>query len=628
MSDPLVGRSVDGRYVVRSRIARGGMATVYLATDTRLERDVALKVMHPHLADDEQFVARFHREAKSAARLSHPGVVAVYDQGAEDGTVYLAMEYVEGQTLRDLLAESGPLTPREALGILEPVLDALGAAHRAGIVHRDVKPENVLLADDGRVKVADFGLARAATSAASSTTQGMLIGTVAYLSPELVLRGVADSRSDVYAAGVMLYEMLTGRQPFTGEVPIQVAYQHVNADVPPPSDVVPGLPEDLDDLVQWATARDPDSRPEDARVLLAELREVRRSLSTDQLDHEADPTETAAAPEESDGRTLALPREGRALALPVGESRDRHDWGYGPGGRRRRRGLVALVLVLVAALALGAGGWWFAAGPGAYTATPDVVGDPVAQAQQQLTDAGLRSTVSESFSDTVPAGIVVQTDPGPGRDVRKDGTVRLVVSAGPELVPVPSVTGLTLDEARAALAERGLTLGAPTEEYSEDVEQGRIVSQAVAPEQQLRRGEAVDVVVSLGRQPIDVPAVVGKPRVEAEKAITDAGLTVGEVTTQPSEQVAEGAVISQDPADGTLFRGDAVALVVSSGPPMVEVPQVQGQQLEEATAALQAAGLQVRVERLFGGIFGTVHSTDPPAGSQVRKGSTVTVRVV
>ncbi|MFZ5869500.1 MAG: PASTA domain-containing protein, partial [Actinomycetota bacterium] len=221
-----------------------------------------------------------------------------------------------------------------------------------------------------------------------------------------------------------------------------------------------------------------------------------------------------------------------------------------------------------------------------------------------------------------------QTDPGPGRDVRKDGTVRLVVSAGPELVPVPSVTGLTLDEARAALAERGLTLGAPTEEYSEDVEQGRIVSQAVAPEQQLRRGEAVDVVVSLGRQPIDVPAVVGKPRAEAEKAITDAGLTVGEVTTQPSEQVAEGAVISQDPADGTLFRGDAVALVVSSGPPMVEVPQVQGQQLEEATAALQAAGLQVRVERLFGGIFGTVHSTDPPAGSQVRKGSTVTVRVV
>ncbi|MFP5334666.1 MAG: Stk1 family PASTA domain-containing Ser/Thr kinase [Actinomycetes bacterium] len=633
VSDPLVGRAVDGRYVVRSRIARGGMATVYVATDTRLDRDVALKVMHPHLADDEQFVARFHREARSAARLSHPGVVSVYDQGADGDTVYLAMELVSGQTLRDLLTENGPLTPREALGVLEPVLDALGAAHRAGIVHRDVKPENVLLADDGRVKVADFGLARAASGAASSATQSMLIGTVAYLSPELVLRGVADSRSDVYAAGVMLFEMLTGRQPFSGEVPIQVAYQHVHAEVPPPSDVVPGLPDDVDDLVRWATSRDPDARPEDARVLLAELRDVRRALSDAQLDHEPQPADDAGSPDEPDGRTLALPREGRALALPVHEDDDRRhtaeqDWGYGPGGRRRRRGLIALVLLLVAAVALGVTGWWFAAGPGAYTTTPQLVGQPVAAAQEQLAAAGLRSTVSERFDDTAPAGQVVGTDPAAGDRVRKDGTVALVVSAGPEFLTVPAVTGQTLDEARATLEEAGLALGTPTEAFSEDVEQGRVVSQAVAPDEQLRRGTPVDVVVSKGRQPIEVPAVVGAARADAEKAITDAGLAVGEVTSQPSEDVAQGLVIAQEPADGTLFRGDPVALVVSSGPPLVTVPQLQGEQIGEATRQLQELGLQVKVERLFGGIFGTVRSTDPPAGTEVRKGSTVTVRVV
>ena len=652
MTDPLVDRTVDGRYVVRSRIARGGMATVYLATDTRLERDVALKVMHPHLADDEEFVARFHREAKSAARLNHPGVVAVFDQGADGDTVYLAMEHVPGHTLRDLIADSGPLTPREALGVLEPVLDALGAAHRAGIVHRDVKPENVLLADDGRVKVADFGLARAATGAASSATQGMLIGTVAYLSPELVLRGVSDSRTDVYAAGVMLFEMLTGRQPFSGEVPIQVAYQHVHEDVPAPSELVPGLSADVDDLVQWATSRNPDERPEDARVLLAELREVRGHLSTQELDHQASPAAAAAAEQapDGDGRTLALPRSGRALALPVGDDHeaDEHaaparsaparargaqdtreqDWGYGPGGRRRRRGLIALVVLLLAAIALGTGGWWFAAGPGAYTSTPTVAGEPVERAQQLLSASGLRSTLSQRFDDAVPEGTVIDSRPAGGEQVRKDGRVELFVSAGPELVAVPTLTGSTLEEATAALTDAGLLLGERGEEFSEDVEQGRVISQSVPAEQQLRRGEAVDVVVSQGRQPIEVPSVAGQSQGDAEKAITDAGLSVGEVTPAESMDVAEGTVISQDPADGTLFRGDAVSLVVSSGPPMVTVPDLSGQQLAQAEQALRDLGLEVNVERLFGGIFGTVHSTDPGGGEQVRKGSTVTVRVV
>jgi beta-lactam-binding protein with PASTA domain/tRNA A-37 threonylcarbamoyl transferase component Bud32 len=636
VEDPLVGRLVDGRYVVRSRIARGGMATVYLATDTRLEREVALKVMHPHLADDQQFVARFHREAKSAARLSHAHVVAVFDQGSDGDVVYLAMEHVPGQTLRDLMLASGPMTPREAFDVLEPVLDALAAAHRAGIVHRDIKPENVLLADDGRVKVADFGLARAASASASGTT-GMLIGTVAYLSPELVLRGVAGARSDVYAAGIMLFEMLTGRQPFRGEVPVQVAYRHVHEDVPPPSTFAEGLPQDVDDLVVWATARDPDERPDDAGELLGELRDVRGALSDDELD--AAPTVTAepAAPDEA---TLVVPRREHSLALPVGDPEPpgathetrpvaaAADWGYGPGGRRRRRGLVALVAVLLTASLLGVAGWWFGAGPGAYTTTPVVEGKPLPEAKQLLDNAGLGSRIGERFDDAVPAGTVIESDPGSGEEVRKGGTVQVFVSAGPEFIPVPAVSGSTLDEARKTLTDAGLAAGDVEEQFSEDVEKGRVISQAVPAGETLRREERVDLVVSKGREPVDVPGVAGSPRADAEKKITDAGLAVGEVTSEASETVREGVVIRQEPPGGQLFRGDKVALVVSSGPPLVEVPRVRGMQLGQAERTLAAAGFKTKVEQLFGGIFGTVHSTDPAEGTRARKGSTVTIRIV
>jgi serine/threonine-protein kinase len=645
VQDPLVGRVVDGRYTVTARVARGGMATVYVATDTRLDREVALKVMHAHLADDEQFLARFNREAKAAARLSHPNVVAVYDQGTDGDVVYLAMEYVAGHTLRDLLVAQGALTAREALGVLEPVLDALGAAHRAGIIHRDVKPENVLLADDGRVKVADFGLARAASGSVTGTTSGMLMGTVAYLSPELVERGVADARSDVYAAGIMLFEMLTGTQPFTGEAPIQIAYRHVHEDVPAPSTVAAGVPRDVDDLVQWATARDPDERPDDARDLLAELREVRAGLSAEELDREPEVDDDAVP---AHGRTLVVGRHQHALALPVGEGYDdpgqeaaydtgelpaadepaSHDWGYGPGGRRRRRGLIALVAVLVAAVALGVGGWWFMAGPGAYTTTPRVVGMPVAEAEQLITAQGLAAKRSEQFSDTVDEGLVVSTKPGPGDDVRKGGAVEVVVSIGPELIAVPEVAGKPLAEASKALTDEHLAVGKTDEQFSEDVSKGLVISQSVPPGEQLRRGEAVDLVVSKGREPVAVPRVAGEELGKAQKKIKDAGLEVGKVSEETSETVKKGVVIRQSPDTGSLFRGDKVALVVSSGPPLVQVPDVQGRQLDEAVGILEDAGFKTKVERLFGGIFGTVHSTDPEAGSQVPKGSTITIRVV
>src|SRR3954453_5194823 len=275
----MIGRVLDGRYRVGSRVARGGMATVYEAVDLRLDRVCALKIMHAGLGDDDDFAGRFVREARSAARLSHPNVVAVFDQGDDSGTLFLAMEYVPGHTLRDMIRKEAPMPAAKALTMIDPVLSALAAAHHAGMIHRDVKPENVLLADDGRVKVADFGLARAVSAETQHTaTGGVLIGTVSYLSPELVADGRADARSDVYSAGVVLYEMLTGRKPHEGESPIQVAYKHVHEDVPSPSDRVPGLPGYVDALVARATARDRDLRPADARVLLHQVRRVRAAL--------------------------------------------------------------------------------------------------------------------------------------------------------------------------------------------------------------------------------------------------------------------------------------------------------------------------------------------------------------
>jgi eukaryotic-like serine/threonine-protein kinase len=665
--DPLIGRVLDGRYRVGPRIARGGMATVYEATDLRLDRVCALKVMHTGLGDDDDFAARFVREARHAAKLSHPNVVGVFDQGDDHGTLFLAMEYIPGHTLRDLIRKEAPMAPRKALALMEPVLSALAAAHQSGMIHRDVKPENVLLADDGRIKVADFGLARAVSSETQHTaTGGVLIGTVSYLSPELVIDGKADARSDVYAAGVIIYEMLTGRKPHEGDSPIQVAYKHVHEDVPPPSAVVPGIPAYVDALVARATARDRGLRPADARVLLHQVRRVRGALDqgvtddpeltadlaptrhvedTDSIDYVSDdaptivPTAAAATVvaarswqdddhDDHEGTTVI----GGGAILPAarpsrpGAVDADHDDDEG-GPRRSRRGPLLLVLVLLLATIAGLAGWYY--GMGRYTTTPGVINLSVEQAREKVQAAGLGFEVGErEFSETVVAGSVISTDPAPGTNILKDGTVVATVSRGPERYEVPVLRGMSLEEAESVLGENNLVLGGVTERYHERIAEGVVLRSDPAQGTELKRDAAVDLVVSLGPEPIEVPDFTGRSAERAEQVLTERGFAV-EITRENNDEVPEGDVISQDPSSGTLFRGDTVRLVVSDGPVMVEVPQVRGAGVDEATRRLEEAGFEVRTERsdVYVGLEFVVQS-DPPQGSMAPQGSTVTLFLV
>ena len=621
VEDPLVGQLLDGRYAVQSRLARGGMASVYLALDIRLDRVVAVKVMHPALAADEQFVARFIREAKAAARLSHPNVVSVYDQGTERGTpvaVFLVMEYVEGRTLRDLLHDRGRLGPREALDLLEPVLAALGAAHQAGLVHRDVKPENVLLADDGRIKVADFGLARAVT-AVSGPTRGLLMGTAAYLSPEQVERGVADPRADVYAAGLLLFELLTGRPPYDGESALQVAYRHVHEDVPPPSRVVPGLGPELDELVARATARDPDARPDDANALLAACVAARRSLGG--LPRQATTVVVPRPVPPARGAHLAT-YETQALGTPGSPSAPQQ------GGRRMRRrwGTLALVLVLLLAAVLSAVAWWLAAGPGAYTSTPRLVSLSRDRAETTAARFGLSLTYQDRrYDESAPADTVLATSPRPDERIRKGGTIAVVLSQGKERFAVPDVRARTVEEAKAELAKANLAVGEVQTRYNDELAVGQVASTAPAVGALLRRDTAVTLVVSRGRAPAEVPAVVGLPSAAAGDALARASLLVS-LREEPSDTVPAGTVISQRPSGGVLPPGSTVELVVSRGPAPVAVPDVNGRSLEEAVGLLEAAGL--RAVATGPTLLNRVVGTDPAAGAQVPRGTLVTVSTV
>jgi len=621
----LIGRVLDGRYRVLSHLADGGMATVYIALDERLDRNVALKVMRADLAKDESFVDRFRREARSAAKLSHPNVVAVYDQGEDKGQVFLAMELVNGLTLRQVMQSEGALSPRAALDIIDPVLQALGAAHSAGLIHRDVKPENVILREDGVVKVADFGLARAIATTTSTAQTGVLLGTVAYLSPEQVERGIADARSDVYAAGLLLFEMLTGSKAYLGDSPIHVAYQHVHSEVPLPSSRISTVPAGLDRLVARASARNPDQRPRDANELLGEVRRTRQGLSPAELDRRPGGGSEPANPTIMLSRTAVVPE---ALMSPVP--------GVGPSGRRWRWPSVArlrgrtwpVVVITLVLVAVAAGLLFFAAGPGAKTAVPKVVGSTSLIAEKALTLAHLDAKVVRSFSENVQAGVVLAGDPPAGREVSRGTTVTLTVSQGPERYAVPQLIGRTQADAEQRLIASRLSVGAVSQGFSETVPTGQVITTSPPADTSLRRATPVDLVISKGRQPIRIADWTGQPVAQAVAALTQANLKVDSTKRDFSATVPKGSVISQSPATGTLFQGDLVTLDVSKGPEMVAVPNVIGQQEQPATAILQALGFSVKVDRAFGGFFGTVRLQSVDGGTEAPKGSTITLTVV
>ncbi|SNR34077.1 serine/threonine protein kinase [Blastococcus mobilis] len=655
MTDPVVGVVLEGRYRLEERLARGGMSTVYAATDLRLHRTVAVKVMAEHLAHDPTFVDRFTREARAAAMLSHPNVVGVSDQGSDQGLVFLVMELVRGRTLRDLLTARGRLTVAEAFAVLEPTLAGLTAAHRAGIVHRDIKPENVLIGVDGVVKVADFGLARAVVGTGqTSQTGGVLIGTVAYLSPEQLERGRADARSDIYAAGIVLYEMLTGHPPYGGDTPLAVAYQHVHHDVPAPSAEVPGLPWAVDELVARTTRRDPAGRPLDAGAFLAELGHVRKDLGIEPVPvptgrstagpqtlrptnrptrprHPSDPGTAVLGSQRTDraGRTSMLPAMGAGPTMNVNGRRpavERVRPGV-PQHIRRRRARLAVALVALLTITIGAIGWWL--GEGRWTTVPELVGQDQNAAIDLLQAAGLDPDCCEKvWSEEFPAGAVMSTEPTGGGEAIRGTDIRLVVSQGPERFTVPTdlVHQPVTDVVAFLQDERPALQVATAEEYDNDVDKGLVVRFDPPAGTELKRDQVVTVFVSLGHAPVAVPDVTGQSPEQAQANLESLGFTVtrGEDGRSADVDTGEVMAVSPAPAAGPAPYGSEVTITVSAGLPLVTVPDVVGMTEDEARAALEAAGLTVDATKFFGN---KVRQQQPAAGESVEQGTGVKILV-
>jgi serine/threonine-protein kinase len=653
VADTLLGSLIDGRYRIRGRVARGGMATVYTATDERLERTVAVKIIHPTQAPEARarmagFVERFTDEAKTIARLTHPNVVAVYDQGSHAGLPYLVMEYVRGRTLRDVLAERRRLAPDEALAIAEQMLAAIAAAHRAGLVHRDVKPENVLVAEaptggttslvDSVVKVADFGLARAVEASAEEENGNQLMATVAYVAPELVTQGHADPRTDVYSAGIVLFEMLTGRVPYDGDRPVEVAWQHVDRDVPAPSTLVPALPPVLDELVARATRRDPAARPADAGALLTEVQAARDELGngnsrTAVLRQVGDETAVLAQP------TMVVaavrPAERPAWArLPEGGGQRSHrrraveDEGLGSrlAGLRTRvmgspRGRLAVaaaavVLGLVAAL----GGWWF--GVGRYTVAPQLVSLTKADAEAQATRGGFALRYAEPrYDEKIPKDTVLGQDPVSATRIVKGGTITLTLSLGPERLPVPDVVGKDFELAQAELTDAKLAPVKGSSRYDDALPAGVVLATDPKVGTVVKPGSKVTVILSKGRAPVTVPNLVGKNLTEARTILGQLGLTP--VENYKDSDKPKDEILGQSPADGTgVEKGAQVKLEVSKGPAQVPVPRVVDLPCQQAKQVLESQGFPVNIQLNPNGV---ARFQNPGENTPVPPGTPVTV---
>lgn len=646
MDESLIGAVLDQRYRVTSLLARGGMSTVYRGIDTRLDRPVAIKVMHPSYAADRSFAERFELEARAAAKLHHPNVVAVHDQGVDyagdHAQAFLVMELVDGGTLRDLLDERGKLDPALALSVMEPLLEALAVAHRAGLVHRDVKPENVLIGhgvgprtegDDAMVKVADFGLVRA-MAAASTTSSSVILGTVAYLSPEQVTTGEATPRSDVYSAGLLLYEMLTGKPAYTGDTALSVAYRHVNDDVPRPSESTPSVPPRLDALVRRATSRDPEARPADAGELLAEVRSARADLALPRVPVPLQPAPDAEHVQTGDTAPTARGgHQGTKVFSRVVGPYDPPTNGTPPDeysaheGRpaRRRLVLLAILTLLVAALA-GGTVWWFTAGQS--VTVPKVAGMAKDRAEQTLRQAGLEPKVEERRHNTVEAGHAIGTDPRAGTELRDGDSTTLLISLGKPRVP-DIAQGTTPEAAHAAILKEQLKPkhDPAADAYDNTVPEGTVLTVSPEAGTPVKIGSTVRYGLSKGPPPTPVPDVTGQSEEDAFKTLQEAGFEPYKAGEEFDDKVAKGHVVRTDPPKVATPEGERprIGVYVSNA---VEVPSVVGRSVDDASRVLAEAGLQAEIVEGGGQGFSFVYDQDPQPGTRVKPGSTVKLKVI
>jgi serine/threonine-protein kinase len=625
MSD-LTGNLIDGRYQLLSQMGSGGMATIYEAIDTRLDRRVAVKIMHAHLAQDEQFVGRFIREAKAAAALSHPNIVSVQDQGWNQSgvpAVFIVMEMVVGHTLREYLTERGRIPIADGIKFLLPVLSALGAAHKIGIVHRDVKPENILVSKEGRIKIADFGLAKGALIGSTMTAESsVILGSVSYLSPEQVSRGVADSRSDVYSAAITAFEIFTGSKPFEGDEPIQIAFMHVNSQVPRLSTLVENVPPALDDLIYRATRVDPDERPRDAQLFHAELLAISHALNpaAPQLSLELD---IPIAPM----REKSKKRSGKISSLSpltqAAENTDQVKARRKVSNRVRRNRWIAAGLALLLSIT----GWWVLAGPGASIKFPSVVGATLEQANTTLEALGLETrVVEERFDEEIAKGRVLSTDPSAGDSIAPGGVVALTVSKGAERYAVPGLTNITVDAALKVLAKTPIRAGDITEVFNAKVPKGLVISSNPKSGTQVKRDTLVDLVVSKGIETFNLASYVGKNGDQALNELTTAGFSVTP-TYIYDEVVMPGEVISQKPVAGVaLPAGAAVEIFISQGSAFVFIPNVLRYTQERAVAVLEDLGLTVIVKKVTKASK-VVIGISPKVNTKVKRGTKVTLTV-
>jgi len=626
----LSGELIDGRYQLISQIAQGGMASIYSALDTRLDRKVAVKIMHPHLAQDEAFVNRFIREAKAAAALTHPNAVSVQDQGWNTNgvpAVFIVMEMVEGHTLREYLEESGKFSVAQTLQYLTAILGALAAAHKLGIIHRDIKPENILISNDGRIKIADFGLAHGALIGSTLTAESsVVLGSVSYLSPEQVQRGISDSRSDVYSTGILAYELLVGEKPFSGDSPIQIAYMHVNNRVPKISQSRSDIPKELDELIYSATSANPDERPRDAGVFLSAIQDIARSIDPkrNQLSLELDipMQKITEKPSRSKKKSKPEPIKEITQEKPIREMT--------AGTKRRisKRVRRNRIIAAMLAVALGIGGWYVLVGPGSRIVVPSVVGASVEEANAALTPLGLRSEVIEKrFDEEIVAGKILESDPSGGDKIDAGGSVKLIISKGQERYVIPVLTGLTPEAAIKSLTTQPLKSAGIVEEFNSTIPKGLVISTNPSNGQKVKRDTPVTILVSKGVEEIALTTYVGQSGDQAQNELTEAGFNV-ESSFAYSETIAAGAVISQAPSGiVSAPKGSTITLVVSKGSKFVFIPNVYSIETNRAIATLKDLGLKVKVRSIGKKAVKNVTNVSPKVGAKVLRGTVVTITV-